>query len=368
MTGKVRNIYACGNTAKGVYHFYDSVLQGLDRLYILKGGPGTGKSTLMKSVGEEMILRGHDIEWIHCASDNSSIDGVIVTDLKIGIVDGTAPHVIEPKAPGAIEEYVNLGEAWNSKLLSEQKEIIIQLNNKISESFQKAYDTFAEALKIHDEWEHIYIANMDFTEANKLTKELIELFYGEQYLNKQSNTRHMYFGAATPQGAVDHIQNLTKDISKRYFIKGRPGSGKSTMLKKLAAEAEERGFDVEVYHCGFDPNSLDMVLLPEVSVAIFDSTSPHEYFPSREGDEIVDVYERAITTGTDEKYAPQISDIVARYSAKMKEATGFLAEAKSLHDDLEDIYVPAMDFSKLEKVRHLILSEMTRFTQNSSAK
>ena len=32
--------------------------------------------------------------------------GIIIPALKIGLVDGTAPHVIEPKAPGAIEEYV----------------------------------------------------------------------------------------------------------------------------------------------------------------------------------------------------------------------------------------------------------------------
>ena len=34
-------------------------------------------------------------------------------------------------------------------------------------------------------------------------------------------------------------------------------------------------FDVEIYHCGFDPHSLDMVIVREVGIAIFDSTSPH---------------------------------------------------------------------------------------------
>ena len=40
------------------------------------------------------------------------------------------------------------------------------------------------------------------------------------------------------------------------------------MLKKLAKVAEEKGFDVEVYHCGFDPNSLDMVIVRELGFAI----------------------------------------------------------------------------------------------------
>lgn len=363
LTPKIRNIYAGGNTAKGFHSFFDSVLQGLDRLYILKGGPGTGKSSLMKAVGETFYKRGFDIEYIHCASDNGSIDGVLIQDLKVGIVDGTAPHVIEPKVPGVIEEYVNLGEAWDSEKLIPHKEEIVRIQEQISGYYKKAYGTFAEALAVHDEWEKIYITNMDFAEANKVTEELIQRFFGNRRLYKEPNVRHMFFGAATPNGPVDYIQNLTGGLQKRFFIKGRPGSGKSTMLKSLVAAAEQRGFDVEVYHCGFDPNSLDMVLLPELSLCIFDSTAPHEYFPSKDKDEIVDMYARTITPGTDEKYATELLEIQGRYAAKMKEATSYLKEANLLHDDLEKIYIAAMDFTKVDAVKAEIIGEITRLAQ-----
>lgn len=49
VTGKVMNYFAGGNTAKGFYSLYDSNLKGLERLFILKGGPGSGKSTIMKN-------------------------------------------------------------------------------------------------------------------------------------------------------------------------------------------------------------------------------------------------------------------------------------------------------------------------------
>lgn len=358
MRGKIRNFYAGGNTAKGFHSLYDSALKGLERIFILKGGPGTGKSSLMKAIGEKMQNKGLDIEYLHCSSDNNSIDGVIIRSLKAGIVDGTAPHVIEPKAPGAVEEYVNLGIAWDSPKLAVNKDKISGIVSAISTKFDTAYATFSEALKIHDEWEEIYISNMDFNEANKLTGELIDLFYGHMQLNKEANVRHSFFGAATPKGPVDFIQNLTEDIKKRYFIKGRPGSGKSTMLKKIAVIAEEKGFDVEIYHCGFDANSLDMVLLPELSITIFDSTAPHEYFPERESDEIVDVYSRCINSETDEKYANELEDIKNRYSTKMKEATSYLAEAKALHDELEKYYIEAMDFNKVEEIKQSILDEI----------
>lgn len=358
MAGKIKNYFAGGNTARGFYSLFESNLQGLDRLFILKGGPGTGKSSLMKAIGAELSDKGYDLEYIHCSSDNQSIDGVIIPALKAGIVDGTAPHVIEPKLPGAVEEYINLGEAWDSRSLAQQKDEIASLTAQIGNSFAAAYKTFAEALKIHDEWEKIYIENMNFQKADELTKKLLQVFYGNMKLNKPPVIKHRYLGAATPAGAVDFVPNLTEDIQKRYFIKGRPGSGKSTMLKKLAAEAGRRGFDTEIYHCGFDPHSLDMIIVRELGLAIFDSTAPHEYFPDRDGDEIVDMYDIAINPGTDEIYAEQLKEISDRYKNKMQEATSYLAKAKTQHDSLEKIYVEAMDFKVVDRIKDEIRSEL----------
>jgi nucleoside-triphosphatase THEP1 len=363
MSGRVLNYYAGGNTARGFFSLYESSLQDLDKVFILKGGPGTGKSTLMKQVGKAFTEKGYDVEYLHCSSDNNSIDGVKIPALKAGIVDGTAPHVIEPKAPGAIEEYVNLGVAWDSTRLAPQKNKILQISNKISESYQKAYSTFAEALRVHDEWEKIYIENMDFEKANKFTVQLIHELFGEKQGSGKPAVRHRFLGAATPNGAVDFVQNITAETPNRYFIKGRPGSGKSTLLKKLVSHAEENGFDVEVYHCGFDPKSLDMVIVRELGFSIFDSTAPHEYFPSRSGDEVIDMYEQLITPGTDEKYQEEIAEISGRYKAKMKEAISYLAEAKAFHDELEEIYQPAMDFEKLNQITEEIKAKLLELAQ-----
>ena len=157
---------------------------------------------------------------------------------------------------------------------------------------------------------------MDFEKANQLTDSLLTSFFGEVTLNKPSKVQHRFLGAATPVGAVDFVPNLTEDVPKRYFIKGRPGSGKSTMLKKIVAEGEKRGFDIEVYHCGFDPNSLDMIIIRELGIAIFDSTAPHEYFRSRDSDEIIELYGTIIAEGTDEKFAEPIRECTVKYREK----------------------------------------------------
>ncbi len=362
MTGNVRNFFAGGNTAHGFSNLFDSSLQGLDRLYILKGGPGTGKSSLIRFIGDHLVNNGHDILLIHCASDSDSLDGLIVPSLKIGIVDGTAPHVIEPKLPGAVEQYVNLGEAWDASELNEQRDTIAALNEQIKQAYERAYAGFAEALRIHDEWEAVYFDTMDFAAADELTEEYKDILYGDLQLEKQGRVDHRFLGAATPTGAVDFVPNLTEGLARRFFLKGRPGSGKSTMLKKLAAAAIERGFDIEIYHCGFDPNSLDMIIVRELGFAIFDSTAPHEYFPDRAGDDIVDMYLRCIKPGTDEANAEVLSEIKQRYTTQMKQSTQHLAEAKSLHDELEQIYVQAMDFRVVDRIRERILQEITSLT------
>jgi Cdc6-like AAA superfamily ATPase len=358
LSAKIINYYACANSARGFISFFDDNIKELDKLYILKGGPGTGKSTLMKNIGNEWYNRGFDIEYIHCSSDNHSIDGVIIPTLSIGVVDGTAPHIIEPKAPGAIEEYVNLGAAWDSKKLALHKNKILDIKKEIASCYTSAYEYFRNGLNIHDEWEKIYIDNIDFNKLNDITNSLISKFFNDKRPERKGSVKNRFFGGATPEGSVDFVTNLTECIEKRYFIKGRPGSGKSTMLRKIAQAAEEKGYDVEIYHCGFDPNSLDMVVVRDLNIAIFDSTAPHEYFPNRDSDEIVDVYALAINPGTDEKYKDELDSIISRYKLAVSSGIIQLANAKKLHDDLENIYIDAMDFNKVNKIANDLMESI----------
>lgn len=355
MTMTSKHYFVCANSAKGFQNFFPSNLKGLNKIYILKGGPGTEKSSLMKKIGATLEEKEYPIEYIHCSSDPDSLDGLICRTLSVGIVDGTSPHVVEPTAPGAIEEYINLGIAWDIKALSKHKKEILYLQEEIAACYPKAYDKFAEALNIHDEWEKIYIDHMDFKKANVLTQEVISEILGSTQLTKPSKIIHRFFGGSTPKGAMDFVQSLIEPMKIRYFIKGRPGSGKSTLLKKLLATAQLRGLDVEVYHCGFDPDSLDMLILPDLELCIFDSTAPHEYFPVRENDHTIDMYKQLISPDTDLTYEEELAHISKRYKLCVKEGISHLAYAKILHDDLEKYYVTATDFTVIDGIyTHLI--------------
>lgn len=351
MAGKAIHYFASGNTSKGFFSFYDSCLDRLDCVYILYGFSGGADQTfLLKEVGKSWEEEGYAVEYLHHSLDSDMLEGVIAPELKMGVIDGTAPRTIFTKAPGAVEQFVHLGEAWDGEKLFPHKEEIITLTGEMRSFFHKAYESFAAALKVHDEWEKIYIGSMDFDKANKLTEKLINSFYEDKSLNKEGIVRHRFLGAATAKGAVDFIPNLTEGLEKRYYLKGRPGSGKSTMLKKIAAEGEKRGYNIEMYHCGFDPKSIDMIIVRELGIAIFDSTAPHEYFPEREGDEIIDLYESFIEEGTDELFEEQIKIVSKQYKEKMAEAISCLREAKNRKDELDSFYTKATNRDHIKAI------------------
>lgn len=371
MAGKVTNFYAGGNTARGFANLYESSLQGLNRLVLVEGGRNSEKGELFREIGERMVEEGHDTWYIHCASDNSSLDGLVFPDLKAGILDATSPREVVSQLPEEAVLTINLNDSLDAAKLFYHKSSVDRLTKDISLSFERAYAGFAEALRVHDDWEAVYIANMDFEAADQLTENLLQTLYqdccrgcGEKAVCKSKlNNRvdHRFLGAATPLGAVDFVPDLTQGL-KRYFVKGRPGSGKSTMLKKIAAVGTERGFDVEIYHCGFDPNSLDMVIVRKLGFAIFDSTAPHEYFPERSSDEIIDMYELCIKPGTDEEHAETIQVIREQYSAKMKESIQQLAKAKALQDELDLLCSECIDTSVAERLQDEIRQHVMQWT------
>ncbi|WP_054954687.1 PRK06851 family protein [Paenibacillus dakarensis] len=365
MTGTIRNFFASGNTARGYTSLLSSSLQGIQSLMIVDGSPGSGHSNLIREIGSEVSALGHELWIFHTASDPDDIDGWVAPELSTGMITGDAFRGMSADEIGADIQFINLDDTCidRERLRPLQSEID-RLTLSIRQSHQKAYAGFAEALRIHDEWEALYNEHMDFQAADELASEYTKLLLGDQSLKKQGRMDHRFLGAATPKGAVDYVPNLTEGL-KRYLVKGRAGSGKSTMLKKIVASAEERGFDVEVYHCGFDPNSLDMVIVREPGFAIFDSTAPHEYFPDRPDDEIVDTYARCVQPGTDEQHAEALSGFKQRYAAQMKASTQHLTDAKLQLDQLKQLIAPLVDAVKVNEIKDALQREVIGITQKS---
>lgn len=212
-----------------------------------------------------------------------------------------------------------ISERYVEGIILREKEVAI-IGERKSPFTTEAYEQFKQGLRIHDNLEKVYIQEMDFTKANQLADDFTEKLLANE--SKIGRTPHIYrrlFGTNTVDGVVNEVPNLTEHLKQVYHIKGRAGTGKSTFMKRVAEACLNHGFDLEIYHCSFDPNSIDMVLIPALQICLFDSTDPHRFEPQDTSREvIIDLYEETVTPGTDEKYAEEINKLTKEYKSFMK--------------------------------------------------
>lgn len=326
----------------GLKNLASSNLQDLNKIYLLKGDLEREKSIFLGELAA--YYEDRSLEHIHSCYEPDELDGIIFANEKIGIFSDTIiPKSVQTELTTLVSYNFN---SILKEVTSKEKETLEEYQTKRSMAYERAYELFKKAILVHDEWEKIYIEHMDFDKANQLTQAIIEeLFYLIPH-NNGGLVKERFFGGATYNGAVDFVVELTKHLKKRYYIKGRPGSGKSTMLKKILEQAKNLGLNVEVYHCGLDPNSLDMILIEELGFCIFDSTAPHEYFPTSKRDITIDMYEKLIEPNTDETFKSELSDIKKCYKDLMAQGTSFLKEGKNYFDKKSSVYQSLLDQDK----------------------
>lgn len=281
----MKKYFLSANTSSGYISFYDETMKNLEKSYILSDLSEAEASTVIFNI-----------------SDIYGADEIILNPMNTNLADGC---ILSKKKLGIFSK--------RTKIFPEQTDDLSGL-----------YTAYGEAKKIHDEWEKIYIENMDTVRLNSYQDKIIYEILKDLHGCGKTENINRFFGASTPFKPVNFINELTEDLESRYFIKGRPGTGKSTFLKRFRNEAIKRGFDTETYFCSFDPKSLDMVVVRELSVCIFDSTAPHEMFPESKRDCILDFYTEAGLEGIDEKYDDELKKKATDYKEKVNEGLGYL--------------------------------------------
>jgi Mrp family chromosome partitioning ATPase len=366
--GVVKRVFPGNNTSLGFYSFYDYILPAdATRILIIKGGPGVGKSTFMKKIAAAMVDRGYDIEYHHCASDNASLDGITFPQIGVAIVDGTAPHVVDPKHPGAVDEIIHLGDYWNENGVRNFRKEIMAVSRAMGHLFTRAYRFLKAAQAVYDDWEAANAEAMDFGRANRMADDLMrELFGTSRVALRVGRDRHLFASAITPDGHINYLYTILGPCRKKYVIEGAPGTGKSVLLGKVARAAMERGYDVELYHCPLNPLKVEHVLIPGLSVALTKSIEPHTYTPGP-GDTVIDMNQclNPVITG---QYREVIAGNTELFERLFSRAIGFIEQAKGSHDLLESYYVPNMDFAGIENLRLKTLDRILRYAREAEVK
>ena len=98
------------------------------------------------------------------------------------------------------------------------------------------------------------------------------------YKKIETGGEKTYFaGANTADGFVGLYSDIANErkLDRAYIIKGAAGTGKSTLMKKIADSCKKSGYESEYYLCGSDPFSYDCVVIDK-RIAVLDGTSPHQ--------------------------------------------------------------------------------------------
>lgn len=356
--GKLKKVFPGGNTSKGFFSFYDYIIEpDATRIFVIKGGPGVGKSSFMKKIGETMLEMGYDVELHCCSSDNGSIDGLVIPAIHVAMLDGTAPHVVDPRNPGAVDEIIHLGDHWDTKGLMDNKAGILASNREVGRLFRCAYGNLASAKIFLDQVESYYQHSnaLDVGALDNMCLELThEIFEGKKRQSDNPKARHLFITAITPDGSVSHLNTVVDHLSKRYIISGDDGTGKTTLVKRIMDAAMMRGFSVEAYHCALNPNNIDHLVIPGLDLAVINSVEPHFYKP-QDGDKIIDTME-FVNPLLNSQYLAEKTTAREMYRRCMELATEFISRAKAEHDRMEAFYVPYMHFDEINARREKTLA------------
>ncbi|WP_035513029.1 hypothetical protein [Halalkalibacillus halophilus] len=354
----IKRYFMSGTTAKGYVHFYENAIEQLEKVVYLEGSYPTITSPVLQRLVNQ--LEDEPVEYIHHHLKPDLIEGVIFPQLNVGIFDRGKMNIGKIAYPALYEKLVYFGECYQAELIQSKESLLREHRKEVKKYYEQAIGHFKQALEVHHKVEGIYKKYLNIERANQQTEDLLKDILLDIHLFKPSEVKHRYLGAATPDGAVDYVLDLTRDIKRRVFIKGRAGTGKSTMLRKIAREAADRGLNVEIYHCGFDPTSLDMVIIREISFAIFDATAPHEHFPTKQTDEVFDVYERWVDGRPDQHHEKEILELKEQYHQEMKLAISALKAVESHQIPFEEIYQQAINYDFLEETEGEILEFLTQ--------
>ena len=221
MKSSVREYFPGANTPVGFYSYYDNILKSREanRIVILKGGPGTGKSSFMKRVAKHIVMSGHETELLHCSSDPDSLDGVCARDIGFLILDGTTPHIVDPKVPGAVDEIINLGVCWDKDKIAKNKNAIIDTSEQISKSFQKAYDCLAGAKNIQNHIGRDMLRTIDNDTLEDVVDKIRKTYSIYNKPNICGFERKAFLSAITHLGKKGYADSFVQNASHTYRIK-----------------------------------------------------------------------------------------------------------------------------------------------------
>lgn len=343
------------NTPAGFYSLYDQMLPRGEarRVFLLKGGPGCGKSSLMKRVGAALEEAGEPTEYIRCSGDPDSLDAVIFPRLGAAVVDATAPHVIEPQLPGVVESYVNLGRFYDHAALAGQREEIAGATAGYKDHYKRAYRCLTAAAQLAEDNRSLLLSPALKAKALKRARGILSREV-KRTGRQQGTVKQRFLGAVSCQGQLCLFETVDALCRKVYELRDTYGLA-GEMLSSLATGCMAAGYDVILCPCPLFPDRAEHLLVPELGLGFVTSTPslPYPGKPYRRVrvDAMADVEQLR-------RYKARLKFARRVESALLDEGMEALGQAKEEHDALEKLYNPHVDFEGVYQEAEQIAKEL----------
>lgn len=334
------------NTPHGFSSLFDELYNPYKNChaYIIKGGPGTGKSSFMKKIAAFAKKKGYDTELVYCSSDPQSLDALIIPELSFSIADGTSPHVLEPQFPGACENIINMGAFWNEKNLFKKADKIRSLTIENSLCHRRSARFLSCAGTINEDTQKLVSGFVDFERVNSFAVRFASRETPKTKSGIPGTKKRRYLSAITPNGII-FLEDTIKALSSRVIaIDDEYGAVSPVLTERIGEFAVRNGYDVIFCRCPMKSRDCcEHIIIPEASLSVITIKSEHPI--SIVPDRIIHA-KRFIDTAALAEHKNRLC-----YNKKVcreltEESICFLKKAKAVHDKLEKLYIEEMDFEK----------------------
>lgn len=318
--------------------------------YILKGGPGTGKSTLMKKIASEC---GEECDLYYCSSDIRSLDAIVMNDSKIIVIDGTSPHTFDPSLPGISQEIVNLGQFWNRDKLLPHKDTIRFCFNE-NAAYHKRARRYISALSSLTEG--LYSLGETALIKDKLIAHVEKIIAGLSFENREkalSESEFRQLSAFTSYGYI--TRELPEDYSV-CLLEDDLFAASDLLLKIISEKAAENGYSVYISRCcAFDSTVYEHLIIPELKTAFMSSGFFCEY-ENKNGINInlKRFYNKKILSEK-KNYISFNRKAVTEIKKAVSET---IDTALSVHNELEKYYIDSLDTKSLNEFSETFLDNI----------
>lgn len=342
----MKTYYIQGHTSEGNVHLLNQFWEHHD-IWFLKGASMVLRHQVLFKLEQHLNDKQMSAEKFVHPNDGKLIDGLLLTGKKLLILADNGPLYPASRYPGLATGTLDLNDCLN---FAEVQQNASKIAERIAEADGErhcAYACFRKGREIHEKKEAVYLSALDFNKADETADEII-LKWVVPGAEKEAEPliSRRFFGAATAFGPKNGIEEITREISHRIIIKGRSGSGKSTLMRKIGEAAEERRLSVKYFPCALSPNSLDMLLIPALDLAVVDGTAPHIVHPSRRGDQVVDMFERCMNPAVETTNKSRLAALSKEYKEVMQRGTKHLQRVNELEYLLHECYASGIDAEK----------------------